>query len=487
MKKLLTLIAVILIAGSIYAGGLVTNTNHSGLYIRTMSRNASTLIDAVYFNPAGLTKLGNGIFVSLNNQSVWQTRKVTSYYTYLNSTPKEYEGTINAYFFPGIYAAANFGKLSVSAGFNPIGGGGGATYETGLPSFEMNVADLVPSLFKQLQPLDAAIQSQTGNDPGFRNVTGYTSDIFFEGTSIYLGYQGNISYAVNDILSVAVGARYVNAKNTYGGDITGVKVIAPAAYGGSQTPGSYLRFIAAVPGIPSATVAQLNGTAAYLDVATNVEVDVEQTGNGFTPILSANVSPLENLNIGLKYEFRTKLELTTKVFEGKDGGIFINGEKTVADMPAMFAAGVEYKPIDKFMVTGSFNYYFDKNNDYDGSTTENIIMIDKNMTEYAIGFELGLTDWLRFSAGYSLTSTGVNSEYQKDQRYSLTSGTLGGGIGLRFTPMIDLNIGVLYTDYKEGDKSFTHMLGTNPVAVKETYNKSNTVLGIGLDLYFGRK
>ena len=36
MKKLLTLIAAILIAGSIYAGGLVTNTNHSGLYTRLM-------------------------------------------------------------------------------------------------------------------------------------------------------------------------------------------------------------------------------------------------------------------------------------------------------------------------------------------------------------------------------------------------------------------------------------------------------------------
>ncbi|NTV78917.1 MAG: hypothetical protein HGA25_07260, partial [Clostridiales bacterium] len=46
----------------ILAGGLVTNTNQSAMYTRLQNRNASTDIDAVYFNPAGLTKLGNGFF-----------------------------------------------------------------------------------------------------------------------------------------------------------------------------------------------------------------------------------------------------------------------------------------------------------------------------------------------------------------------------------------------------------------------------------------
>jgi long-chain fatty acid transport protein len=216
-------------------------------------------------------------------------------------------------------------------------------------------------------------------------------------------------------------------------------------------------------------------------------VDAEQTGMGYSPILSMNISPVENLNIGLKYEFKTKLNLKTTVFDGKGGGKFTDGEETIADMPAMLAAGVEYRPIDKFMVTGSINYFFDKNNDYDGSATENITMINKNFTEYAIGFELGLTDWFRLSAGYSGTATGVNSEYQNDQRYSLNSSTIGAGIGLRFTPMIDLNIGALFANYEEGTKSFTYMLGTQGIPVMETYNKSNMLIGVGLDVYFGKK
>jgi long-chain fatty acid transport protein len=67
MRKLLTLVSVTFITGSLFAGGLVTNNNQSIMFTRTQSRNASTGIDAVFFNPAGLTKLDNGFYISLNN------------------------------------------------------------------------------------------------------------------------------------------------------------------------------------------------------------------------------------------------------------------------------------------------------------------------------------------------------------------------------------------------------------------------------------
>ena len=86
MRKLLTFVAAMLITGSLLAGGLVTNTNQSAMFTRLQNRNASTDIDAVYFNPAGLTKLGNGFFVSINNQTITQTKTVTNNYPYLTGT-----------------------------------------------------------------------------------------------------------------------------------------------------------------------------------------------------------------------------------------------------------------------------------------------------------------------------------------------------------------------------------------------------------------
>lgn len=166
--------------------------------------------------------------------------------------------------------------------------------------------------------------------------------------------------------------------------------------------------------------------------------------------------------------------------------MFINGGTTVDDMPAMFAAGVEYKPIEKLMVTGSFNYYFDKNVDYDGSKDVDINMIDKNFTEFALGVAYEISEKLRASAGWLGTFTGVNSNYQTDQRYDMNTNSFGGGFGYRITPVIDLNIGGQYTIYKEGSSVFDHMLGTINIPVSQTYNKNTWVVAAGLDFFFGK-
>ena len=52
-KSILVTMMVVALALTTFAGGLVTNTNQSAQYVRMLSRNASTQIDAVYFNPAG--------------------------------------------------------------------------------------------------------------------------------------------------------------------------------------------------------------------------------------------------------------------------------------------------------------------------------------------------------------------------------------------------------------------------------------------------
>ena len=82
------------------------------------------------------------------------------------------------------------------------------------------------------------------------------------------------------------------------------------------------------------------------------------------------------------------MELTTKVKDGKNaGGMFTDGGKNIADLPAELSLGAEYKATPKLMVSASFNTYFDKNVDYDGSTTLDIKQIDKNFLEYGLGAE----------------------------------------------------------------------------------------------------
>jgi long-chain fatty acid transport protein len=496
MRKLLIFVFALFISGSLLAGGLVTNNNGSAMFTRLQNRNASTDIDAVYFNPAGLTKLGDGFYLSLNNQTITQTQTITNSYNYLSGTkPKEYIGDVSAPIYPGVYVAYKKGKFAFSGGFNVIGGGGGATYKTGLPSFEMLVADIVPGLQSQLGQIDQAAVALTGTDPGFRNVTGYNANIYFKGNSIYFGYQANVSYEINDIISAAIGLRYVTAKNTYQGHINSVTVDAPAAYGGAQAPGDYLRTIsgilAPIPNVPPSLIAQLNGTAAYLDAATNVEADAEMTGSGFTPIISVNITPSDKFNLSLRYEFKTDMDLTTTVHDNKTGGIFMQDSTAIADMPASLSVGLNVKPLDKLMLSGSFNYYFDKDVDYDGDeTAPHTPMIDKNFLEFGLGAEYSLTEKLRISAGWETTITGVNDNYQSDLRFDTNTNSFGAGFGYRITPMIDLNLGGQYTTYATDSKDFTHNIGGNPlypVPVTETYTKSTWLVGVGLDFRFGVK
>jgi long-subunit fatty acid transport protein len=219
----------------------------------------------------------------------------------------------------------------------------------------------------------------------------------------------------------------------------------------------------------------------------NIDVDATESGTGITPILSANFSPSDKLDIAVKYEFMTELDLKTKVAANKGAGIFIDGQTIVGDMPAMLSVGVDYKPINKLLLSVSLNAFFDKGVDYDGSPTVNINEIDKNFIEYGLGLEYGLSEKLRISAGWSHTETGVNLNYQSDQTFSTNTNSFGAGFGYRISPMIDLNLGGQYTFYNDGSKPYNPRLSFDPNFFTETYNKETWLVALGLDFYFGKK
>ena len=79
-KKTLFGIAMLIVSIPTFAGGFLTNTNQNVMFLRMLARDASTRIDAVYSNPAGLAFIegGDGLHLSLNVQSAYQTRKITS-------------------------------------------------------------------------------------------------------------------------------------------------------------------------------------------------------------------------------------------------------------------------------------------------------------------------------------------------------------------------------------------------------------------------
>ena len=553
MKKftLLTL-GIILSTSFLMAGGLVHNTNQSAAWSRMLSRGASVEIDAVYFNPAGLTKLGDGFHIGISSQSIFQTQTITSTFPFLNE--EKYTGKISAPVFPSVYLAYKTGKFVFSAGFLAIGGGGGATFDKGVPMMEVPIASLVPAF---------------GGPP--TNVTGYSVNMEFAGTSVYWGLQAGVSYEINENVSIFAGARYIMAKNTYKGHIRDITLkfaegpdqradefmvatagvaegyalvatgaaesIAPAVTAGYDTltwaqavqngiltelqslqlQGGLVQF-----GVPAEQVAGMDLQTAmgtYSGVATSLdnqaaqllggaalmgdqEGDITQTGSGITPIIGANLSFFEDkLNIGLKYEFQTKMDLTNKVDPNKGFAIGMNpdgtpiymfpdGAKTNADIPAMASIGVDYRIIEPLKVSVTYHTYFDKNTGWAKTAEDNKKPeIDKNFWEFAVGLEYSITDNFLLSGGYLRAQTGVTQAYQSNLGFSLTTNTMAFGGAYKINDMFRLNLGGYYTMYDEQtyDMGYAPMGSEIVIPYKETYLKSTFAVAIGVDIAIGAK
>ena len=548
-KQLLLVTSFVFIASIAFGGGIVTNSNQSAYFVRTLVRAAAIGPDAVYYNPAGLTKLEDGFHFSLNSQTIFQNKDVSNDYKYLKPTPKKYLGDVLAPVFPGFYATWKKNKIAVSFGFNPVGGGGGATFKDGLPSFELSVADMVPTL--------AAY-----------GATDYRREVYFKGTSIYLGYQLGVTYQINDVISVYGGLRYVTVKNTYEGYLRNVEVniggdwipvneefsnlgdLATAGANGATgiaiTMGSLIDYNGALAGFTllqaqnagaltndqrlaiigglqqlgidttlnigqlqataSGTASYLNGqatqayqTATLTEMLFNQQADVVQKGHGFTPIIGVNLALSDKLNIGIKYELRTKIQVTndTKkdfIVDVTEAGapiyMFPDGEKVDNDMPAMLSVGVDYKASSKLSVSAGLHYYWDKGVSYGkkigNEYVDNSKIIDYNCFELAGGLEYGITDKLFISAGYLHAQTGVSEAYQTDLNYHLSSNTFGGGLGYQLTEKLMINAGVSYSKYMEGTKDYLHKFkATNTnIFTTDTYFKNTLNLALGLDFRF---
>ncbi len=503
MRKFIFGIFILLLCINLaLAGGIVTNTNQSAQYIRTLNRNASTSVDAAYFNPAGLAKLDGGIYFSLSNQSIVQTREVINNYagpfgsTGLNDDT--FTADVKAMLFPDVHVVYKTGPLALFGSVMPIGGGGSANYGKGLPSFEMPVSDLVPKLVASGQ-----------------SVTAYRLNSSFEGSSIYWGAQAGAAYKVNDMISVAIGARLVSAKNTYEGHLKDIEinmgqwVSAPDFFNGAAASATaqatvysdsaaIFYALAAVESNPTLKAAYLAAGDAYTLGAAQAtaiaaemaaaaaetadkEVDVEQTGTGFTPIVGIHINPMEGLHIGIRYEHITKLELTNKT-KVDDSGLFPDGAKTHADMPAMLGIGVSYQVTPALVAASSFNYYLNTGVDWDGKEEEL-----ENGFEGGLALEYALSPSFLASVGFLTSIGGAKEAYQTDMSYSLNTNSIGLGVAYAVAPNLVVNVGASNTFYIEGEKDFSYVFDEDlgiTVPVNEKYNKTALVFAIAINYSF---
>lgn len=459
MKKKMFLLLGIATCHQAMAGGLFTNANQSASYVRMPSRDASTEVDAIYYNPAGISFIKNGLYISLNNQTIHQRKKIKNNLSLFNNRENvvnEYIGEVNVPIFPSLYGAYKHDKWSLGFGLQINAGGGSAEYSKGLPCFESAIA-MLPLKLKT-----AGIE--TGK---------YDCEISFNGKSIFWGAQLNGSYLINENFSISVGGRAIIARNTYNGNIKNISV---------SPIGNVNKYFSSLASqAPNATIKSM--AEAYASATCDKEVDVTQKGLSFAPILGIDYMINDKWNFGIKYEFKTKLTLKNATTTDNTG-MFPDKLELRSDIPAILSVGVDFKPTNKIDITSGIHYYFDKKAIIENYTDGNIIKknIEGNIFEIALGTEIHLTDKFLISFGGFYTQKGVDESYQSDMAQSLSSYTLGLGCAYKFNDNISVNLGAFNTFYQEDSKQIYYE--SIDKYATETYNRENSVIGIGIDYKF---
>jgi long-subunit fatty acid transport protein len=485
----------------VYAGGLLTNTNQSVHFLRNPARGASMEIDAVYTNPAGLAKLStNGWHFSLNNQSAFQTRTITSTFAPFagngGSDTKTFEGKATSPIIPSLFAAYKMDKWVFSLNLGVIGGGGKAVFDNGLPSFESGLSQL-PGV---VNLVGRGIKAKLDEDyPGvFPNASltanQYSVDAYMEGSSIIYDGQLGATYAINDMFSVYAGGRINFVNNGYKGHLKDLRVnptsVDLAALGMSYT-GEMINAPELIDmAIAAAGTDEQRAQLGLLKKASTdgVFLDCTQSGLGVTPILGFNFN-YEKLNIGIKYEFNTKLDVKNKT-DVDDPGMFPDGEKIPHDIPALLAAGVQYAVIPSVKVSAGYHHFFDSNakmakvkNPITGDLVGKQTFIDGGINEFLLGAEWQINKMFLVSAGGQMTRTGVTDFYQSDLSHSFNSYSAGFGGAINVTEKIRINLAYFFTKYEDWTKEFPNYNGL-PFPGKDVYSRTNNVFGIGVDFRF---
>ena len=475
MKKILILMAAMLsVALTSKAGGLMTNTNYHIAFDRMMARGASFDIDAAFSNPAGLAWGHEGWQLSLNFQKPWQNRDIEltapnflavpaanpsfpyqpAGYAGINIDQK-FPGKASAPIVPALFAAYKQDNWAVSGMLGIVGSGGFVKYDDGIPMFSSLVM--------------AKLFTATG---GLMTPEKYTIDSQMEGKQYIYGGQLNFTYQLTDNIAAAVGVR----ANYYDG---------------------YNR------GHVTATTLPELGSQNLIDL----QLDCLQKGWGFTPIISFDYHD-GPITVAARYEFRTKIntENDTKTLNatikntdpataaavpyitgatalaqfGDKVAPYEDGAKTRYDMPALLSIAVGYEITPQLRATLEYHNFDDKHAKMAGDRQKNLT---HGTDEYLVGIEYDINDKFTVSCGGQRTDYGLDDDYQSNTSFACDSWSVGLGGAWNITEKIRLNAGYFCTIYSDYTKEQTNYQGT-PWPANEIYSRTNHVIGLGVDYKF---
>ncbi len=206
------------------------------------------------------------------------------------------------------------------------------------------------------------------------------------------------------------------------------------------------------------------GMPHFAALVTDRELNCDQTGWGFTPIIGVDYK-LGKWNLAAKYEFKTRMRLKNRTGENTSGlEEYDDGKKIAADLPAILTLGAQYELLKNVRLSGGFHYYFDKQATQYKNREEHL---DGGSWEVLAGMEYDINKRWTVSAGWQTSHYGLgdDSKYITDMSFVTNSNSVGIGARFQLRKKVALNIAYFKTFYKHYKKDFEDYGG-----VKDKFN-----------------
>lgn len=392
--------------------------NHSADYVRTLNRNASTGVDAAFYNPAGLAFLEHrGLSVHFSTQTYYAKRihsmdyygiqfknypmiPTSSFLNQMCGKPKEYSAETLAPVLPGFDLVWRGDVWAVYLDIAVTQAAPGMTFPQGLAVIDWGI----------LAPFETSYASTGGVS---NRIMGMWRDSKAVRTEYYIaGTVGGV-YRIAEWVAAALGVRYINASGNQ--NIT-------VKYAGIATQGT--------------TGYDLGFTRQWL-------VDVDVMGNGAGIIAGLHFQPVKILDIGLKYEYYPPMILKKRTNKFLVPGIVASSGNL----------NIFLDDINKLL----YEYLYDPNGfDITKMTPDAILRFKKEVKP-----ELKVTYPQSISMGTSIKIwKGIRSEFSaelqlrrlrdldgREKNFKDLGYRLGGCLEWTFLPRAAVSVGYSYNDF----------------------------------------
>ena len=487
------------------AGGILTNTNQSVLFLKNPARDAAIGLDGVYSNPAGVVFMPQGLHLAINWQYAHQTRTITSTNPLFalgkknnGNITKVFEGIADAPFIPSVQMAYNTGDWSFQFNFSMPGGGGVCEFDNGLGSFESAVGSIAYLLKQQGLPVE-----------------GYDMDAYMRGRQYYFGFQLGAAYKINEHWAVYGGLRALYGNASYHARLSNIQVKMANAQGGESYYVNFDRFI-------NSTIADINKRLGQAELATQmhamtpeelaaaqaqaesalvplellqkygqgVNLMSNQTGFGIAPIIGVDYK-VGNFNFAVKYEFNTQMKM--KNHSTLEKALSIEGEfanfpgisninkfedntDVDEDSPALLTLGAQWSPVEQVRLSLGYHHYYDTNAHWYNNSQNKL---SHGTNEYLAGVEWDVSPRVNISCGGQITRYGLTDDYMSDMSFVVNSYSAGFGVSYKATDNITLTAAYFQTNYSDYDRQNYPTEG-----VSDSFTRTNRVLGLGVQVDF---